>query len=222
MIIPSILIASCAFVPGQGGRTDCEAELARRVLPAVVEVRHGLSMGSGVVVDGPGRLAVTNWHVLEGWGFTRVSTEADTASASLVALDRVNDLALLRVEGFFPLPQARLAARPPAIGETVWVIGHPRGLRNSMARGVVSALGRSISGAHRAWVDLIQVDAPLNPGNSGGALVNARGELIGIPCAGYANSEGLGFAVPVKHVKALLDAYHEREEAAGGKLRQAG
>jgi len=213
-------------------------EVVRKVGPTVVnlyadlEVRGGFfgpqeagSLGSGVIVH-PAGLIVTNAHVITGNSTaTRikdvsVSYRADWADArapmqkhkaSVLGFDRTNDLALLQLRSPGPFPYARLGTSVDLmIGETVVAVGNPLGREGSVTHGIVSATNRRLESPTGAqFDDLIQTDAPLNQGNSGGPLFNILGELIGInqAIAGdrqFGRAEGQGLAIPVDRVRELL------------------
>ncbi len=188
-----------------------------RVQPSVVTVRTGGSEGSGVVYRSDG-LIVTNDHVVgDAESVTIAFADGKRQPAKLVASDPVTDLAVLRTERR-GLPAARFAEGLPQVGELAIAIGNPLGFENTVTAGVISGLQRSVPGAAArapALVDLIQTDAPISPGNSGGALVDADGEVVGInvayiPPAGGAVS--LGFAIPSVTVTAVVDELLETGE----------
>jgi S1-C subfamily serine protease len=157
--------------------------------------------GSGVVITRDGFM-LTSAHVVTGTGArVRASfTDGSDVQATLVGADPLSDLAVLRTE---PSPQLKPAELGDAaglrVGQLVVAIGNPHGYAGSVTAGVVSALGRSLptraGGATRIIDDVIQTDAALNPGNSGGALVDGRGRVVGINTA--VAGVGLGLAVPI-------------------------
>ncbi len=166
--------------------------------------------GSGFVWDKQGHV-VTNFHVISGGQAVRV-TLADQSEwdAEVVGVAPDKDLAVLRVAAdpsrLVPLPLGSSATL--AVGQKVLAIGNPFGLDHSLTIGVVSALGRELeSPSSRIIRDVIQTDAAINPGNSGGPLLDSRGRLIGVNTAIYSPSgasAGIGFAVPVDTVRALV------------------
>jgi putative serine protease PepD len=187
------------------GNTMTLAQAIASVEPSVVQVRAGSGRGSGVVTA-PDGLIVTNSHVLQGSDSAVVVTaDRRRVGAQVVAEDPAQDLAILRPAVITGSPGAVLAEEPWADlepGDTVFAIGSPFGLQNTVTSGVVSAIRQ------RGGRPVIQTDAPINPGNSGGGLFDLRGRLVGIPTSIESPIEGnvgIGFAVPSSRVKALLD-----------------
>jgi S1-C subfamily serine protease len=182
-------------------------DVVRSAGPAVVGVRPGDRQpggeftphghGSGVLIT-PDGYALTNDHVVGRAGELRlVLTDGRELRAQLVGRDPATDLALLRAEGS-ALPFVRLeVARPIHAGQLAVAIGNPLGFDSSITAGVVSATGRSLRGQNGRLIEnVIQHTAPLNPGNSGGPLLDSAGGVIGINTAIIAYAQGLGFAVP--------------------------
>ena len=159
----------------------------------------GESLGSGVVFTGDGFL-LTNAHVVgRAQGGTASFSDGTTAPFRVVGADPLSDLAVLRATGPTPPPAELGEADDLVVGQLVVAVGNPLGLAGSVTAGVVSALGRSMPaggrGATRLIEDVIQTDAALNPGNSGGALADATARVVGINTA--VAGVGLGMAVPV-------------------------
>jgi serine peptidase DegS len=165
------------------------------------------SFGSAVVID-PQGLLVTNYHVVMDATEIRVQlSDGRIAEPRVVGVDAETDLALLSVD-LGSLPAARLGSSGQLrIGDVVLAIGNPYGLTKSVTQGIVSAIGRGMLNLS-TFENFIQTDAAINAGNSGGALINVRGELVGINTAILeqdANTEGIGFAIPVDLVRGVVD-----------------
>ncbi len=164
------------------------------------------SLGSGVIVDGDGHI-VTNHHVIADADSVRVQlADGRGAAATVVGRDPDTDLALLRI-GLRKLPTMPLGRSDQLrVGDVVLAIGNPIGLSQTVTQGIVSATGRGQLGV-ATFENFIQTDAPINVGNSGGALINAAGELVGINTAVIGKNlgvEGIGFAIPVNLVRGVL------------------
>lgn len=208
-----------AQVPGALGRLGSTLpDLVARVEPSVVTVLAGQGQGSGVVYRDGGYI-VTNRHVVEGQNEVVVAlADGSRTRAEVFATDALTDLAVVRAERR-DLPPARFADRLPRRGEPVLAVGSPLGFENSVTAGIVSGLGREIPGAaqrSRALVDLIQTDAAISPGNSGGALIDMNGEVVGINEAYLPPETGavaLGFAIPAATVTDTVDELLEDGEA---------
>ncbi len=180
--------------------TDPIPIIVERVQPSVVSVVTDQGQGSGVVFDADG-FVITNHHVAgNADSIEIVLANGDTVPATLKASTDKFDIAVLEVdrEG---LPAAEFASELPDVGALAIALGNPSGFENSVTAGIVSGLNREIpaGGSTPALVDLIQTDAAISPGNSGGALVDRRGQVIGINVAYLPPQEGavsLGFAIP--------------------------
>jgi S1-C subfamily serine protease len=181
-------------------------DVTDRVGPAVVRVETGPKvktprerggLGSGIVIS-PDGLMLTNSHVVGASKEIRLrDMEGIVTDARVLGVDPDTDLALLRADGARELPYASLGnSKSLRRGQLVVAIGNPLGFESTVTAGVVSALGRSIrSVSGRTIEDVIQTDAALNPGNSGGPLVSTRSEVIGINTAIIAGAQGICFAV---------------------------
>lgn len=181
--------------------------VADSVGPAVLRVevkgpngRQGTSqggVGSGVVIA-PDGLVLTNCHVVEGAKEVRLQdAEGRVMEARMLGVDPDTDLALLRAGSARDLPHAALGdSKKLKRGQLVVAIGNPLGFESTVTAGVISALGRSLRARNgRLIEDVIQTDAALNPGNSGGPLVSSRGQVIGINTAVIMGAQGICFAV---------------------------
>jgi Do/DeqQ family serine protease len=176
--------------------------------PLPDRMREQNSLGSGVIVRSTG-LIVTNNHVIQGAQEIKVVlSDRREFSGRVVLTDPRTDLALVQVDtGGKALPSARLGDSDNLrIGDIVFAIGNPLGAGQTVTHGIVSALARTNVGVSD-FQSFIQTDAPINPGNSGGALISMTGDLIGINTAIWSQSggsQGIGFAVPVSMVRAVL------------------
>jgi serine protease DegS/serine protease DegQ len=168
--------------------------------------RREQSLGSGVIVSADGYV-LTNNHVIARSNDIQVLLyDGRIATARLVGGDEDTDLAVLKIDAG-DLPTMKLDEAPPVnVGDVVLAIGNPIGLGKTVTMGIASAIGRQLD--QWAYEEFIQTDAAINSGNSGGALVNARGELVGINTANVPQrqlAEGIGFAIPVATAKGVLD-----------------
>jgi len=200
--------------------TDSFAALFERVSPTVVSIqvtkinkakpqrRFETVVGSGVVIERDGQV-LTNAHVVDGAASLSVTLDSGSrASARLVGMDTVTDLALLRIESSSPIPAARLGdSGALRVGDEVVAIGNPIGLEQTMTRGIVSGLNRLLPGL--AEQPMIQTDAPINPGNSGGPLVDRCGAVVGINTFISEEANSIGFALPINAAKAVLRELRE-------------
>lgn len=198
------------------------ADIAESVGPAVLHLktlrRGRLAGGSGVVITEDG-LALTNAHVVaKAMGVETVLSDGRSLIADIVGTDPATDLAVLRLQADDALPHVPLGdSRQTRVGEMVVAVGAPFGLTWTVTAGIVSATGRSLPGQDGRLIDgVIQTDAPLNPGNSGGPLVNASGEVIGINTAVIQQGQGLCFAVPSQTAAFVRD-----EIVSEGRVRRA-
>lgn len=179
--------------------TSVAAALTPRVAALRIRGRRGESAGSAVVLT-PDRHLVTNAHVVGDAAEGEAAfADGTVAPFHVVGSDPLSDLAVVRVDRDTPTPPEYGDADSLLVGSLVVAVGNPLGLAGSVTAGVVSALGRSLPArtrnASRLIEDVIQTDAALNPGNSGGALADAKGRVVGINIA--VAGHGLGLAVPI-------------------------
>jgi serine protease DegQ len=192
------------------GPSGAIPRLVEQVRPSVVTIISGQGEGSGVVWDKDGTV-VTNEHVVrDGGGSVEVAfADGRRAPGRVLATDPVTDLAVVRADRK-ELPPARFAKRAAVVGELALAIGNPLGFENSVTAGIISGLHRSIPGSapQQALVDLVQTDAAISPGNSGGALVAADGTVLGVNEAYIPPERGavsLGFAIPAPTVTSVVE-----------------
>ena len=207
------------------GETLSAQEIYRRVNPSVVTVMvqlsDGIGVGTGVIFTADGYI-LTNYHVVEGGGHCTVALDTGKVLEALyVAGDADNDLAILKADGH-DLPAAEFGDSDSlVVGDSVYAIGNPLGveLRGTLTDGIVSAINRDVVVDGRTMT-LIQTNAALNSGNSGGPLINSCGQVVGINTikmsTNYATTiEGLGFALPTSVI-----AYMVNDLIAYGEVRQ--
>jgi S1-C subfamily serine protease len=174
--------------------------VAATVLPSVASLRvrgqRGEGAGSAVVLTPDGHL-LTSAHVVEGAeSGTAAFTDGESSAFDVIGRDPLSDLAVLRARGGTPAPVRMGDATTLRVGQLVVALGNPLGLAGSVTAGIVSALGRSLpTRAGRVVDDVVQTDAALNPGNSGGALADSSGRVVGINTA--VAGVGVGLAVPL-------------------------
>jgi S1-C subfamily serine protease len=203
-------------------------QLVEQVGPSVVSIELGragedqvfdVGAGSGVIIDDAG-LVLTNAHVVEGADTISVRlADGREVRADLVGASTSNDVALVRLREAGGLQPAVLGSSAALrVGDQVVAIGNALGLGDtpSVTTGIVSATGRTLSDGDVTLGNLIQTDAAINRGNSGGPLLNSLGEVVGINTAGIPAGENLGFAIEIDAVRPLID------ELAGGGGEVAG
>ncbi|WP_433824901.1 S1C family serine protease [Actinoplanes sp. CA-015351] len=186
------------------------AQVQPSVVTVLVDSNQSSSLGSGVVLSADG-LILTNNHVIESDGTVsvRLST-GQTVPAQVVAADATHDLALVQATGLSGLTPVTFATDDTvAVGDTVLAFGAPLGLEGTVTSGIVSALDRSLDTGEEKLTGLLQTDAAINQGNSGGALVDTSGRVVGINVAiatsgDSTGSVGLGFAIPADTVTTVV------------------
>jgi S1-C subfamily serine protease len=172
--------------------------------------------GSGVVVTPDGYI-LTNEHVVQRFQSARIAfVDGRSVAAEVVGRDPATDLAVLRAHTA-GLPHAQLLPSAPRVGQLVVAVGNPLGFESTVSAGVVSALGRSLRSRHGRLIEgIVQHTAALNPGNSGGPLVNTGGGVVGVNTAIIAQAQGIGFAVPSATAQWVLGEILTR-----GRVRRA-
>ena len=182
-------------------------EVAKRAFDSVVLIATNdargqpVSLGSGFIVK-EGIIA-TNLHVLEGatTGYAKpVGRDARHQIVGTLAVDETHDLALLKIEGLTGAPLALSDHDPAAVGDSVYAVGNPKGLEGTFSEGIVSAI-RTVDSE-----SILQITAPISPGSSGGPVLNARGQVIGVSAATFREGQNLNFAIPVSYLRMLLGA----------------
>jgi S1-C subfamily serine protease len=216
---------SGAAHPADADLLDAYSQAVIRVVDAVSPAVLGLSVtlddgrggsGSGYLIA-PDGYAVTNSHVVAGSRkLVAMTHDGDRLEASIVGADAATDLALVRLAArelpFAPMGESETLR----VGQLVIAMGSPFGFQSTVSTGVVSALGRAMrSQAGGLMESIIQHTAPLNPGNSGGPLVDSRGRVVGVNTAIVAMAQGLGFAVPASTANWVIG-----ELLAHGKIRR--
>jgi putative serine protease PepD len=228
-------LASTPISQNVGTNTPSDVSaVANKVLPSVVQVNvqtaNAQGIGSGVILTADGRI-LTNNHVVSGASEVTVTlNDGREFPATVVGTDAASDLAVLQLRGASGLTPATLGdSSSVKVGDEVVAFGSPGGLQGTVTSGIVSALNRDVNvaedqgqnpftsnrrGSEQTTYKAIQTDASINQGNSGGPLVNANGEVIGINSAiyspvstadGRAGSVGIGFAIPANDVKTVVD-----------------
>ena len=180
---------------------------------------HGVMMGqgSGFFIS-PDGYAVTNNHVVDGADKVEVTTDAGkTYAAKVIGTDPRTDLALIKVEGGSDFPFAKLSEGKPRIGDWVLAVGNPFELGGTVTAGIVSANGRDIGNG--PYDDFLQIDAPVNKGNSGGPAFNMQGEVVGVNTAIYSpsgGSVGIAFSIPAPTVKNVIAQLKDKGTVSRG------
>jgi serine protease Do len=173
--------------------------------------------GSGFFISADG-YAVTNNHVVDSADKVEVTTDdGKTYTAKVIGTDARTDVALIKVEGGSDFPFAKLSEGKPRIGDWVLAVGNPFGLGGTVTAGIVSASGRDIGNG--PYDDFIQIDAPVNKGNSGGPAFNTEGEVMGVNTAIYSpsgGSVGIAFSIPASTVKSVIAQLKDKGSVSRG------
>jgi Do/DeqQ family serine protease len=212
--MPAVVnISSTRTVKVQGNEGMFNDPLFRQFfggrMPNVPKERREQALGSGVIISHDGYI-LTNNHVVEDSNQVKVIFgDKREFTAKVVGTDKPADVAVLKIDQkdlpVLPLGDSKAAQ----VGDVVLAIGNPFGLSQTVTMGIISAKGRSLGGQIEQYEDFIQTDAPINHGNSGGALINTRGELVGIntailPTDGGGN-QGIGFAIPINLARNIME-----------------
>ncbi len=181
-----------------------------------------IGLGTGFIIREDG-LIVTNNHVIQGADQIQVQLSEgskDIYDAVLIGSDARTDIALIKITPKGKVPYAVLgSSKELEVGEWVAAFGNPFGHGHSMTKGIISSKGRDISEINK--IPLLQTDASINPGNSGGPLVNTKGQVIGVNSAIDARAQGIGFAIPIDEVKALIPQLETKGRIARGYIGTA-
>ena len=174
--------------------------------------------GSGFVI-GPDGLVVTNYHVIEGATSVKVHLGDRDYPATIKGTDKSTDIALLKIDAGHPLRYLELGDSDALrVGDWVMVIGNPLNLDKTVTTGVVSAKGRSLGISDASFENFIQTDAAINFGNSGGPLIDMKGQVVAIATAINWGAENIGFAVPVNTLKDILPQLRDKGRVSRGYL----
>jgi len=184
--------------------------------------RKALSMGSGFIIDKSG-LIVTNNHVIDGSKKIKVKlSDGRSFDAKLIGTDAATDVALIKVVPDRPLPTVEFGNdRQLRVGDWVVAVGNPFGLSNTVTAGIVSSIGRDLGGSEQPYTDFIQIDAPINRGNSGGPTFDLRGQVVGMNSMIFSpsgGSVGIGFAIPASTIRDTVAALEAHGRVARGWL----
>lgn len=197
-------------------------------MPTIERVQETTSLGSGVIIDAEQGYILTNDHVIQGaYQITVTLTDGRELNAEIIGRDEATDIAVIQIIAENIQAVALTDSSKVRVGDFVVAIGNPFGLGQTVTSGIVSALGRSGLGIE-SYEDFIQTDASINLGNSGGALVNLRGELVGINTAifgsggGNAGSIGIGFAIPINMAYDIMLQLTEHGEVKRGRFGAQG
>ena len=216
-----------AVAPLKGDEPEPAEAVAKLLGPAVVQIETGSGLGSGFVYDKSG-LILTASHVTDGTDRVQVRLSDGTkVEGKVVGEDRSTDVAVVKIDPPAGLAVATLATGVPTqVGQTAIAIGSPFGLDQTVTAGIVSAVGRSVE-TPGGVIPAVQTDAPINSGNSGGALADRQGRVIGIndsivtgssTATGNTGNVGVGFAIPIDIAKSVADKLVAGDSTAAGFL----
>src|SRR5262245_14851127 len=186
-------------------------------MPDAPVPKSGFALGSGFFISSDGYVVTNNHVVANGVSFEVTIDSGKTYQAKVIGTDPKTDLELIKVSATTDFPYVRLAADLPRIGEWVLAVGNPFGLGGTVTAGSVSARGRDIG--EGPYDDFIQIDAPVNVGNSGGPTFNIKGEVIGVNTAIFSpsgGSVGVAFDIPADTVKFVVQQIKEKGQVTRG------
>ncbi|WP_373997928.1 trypsin-like peptidase domain-containing protein [Bdellovibrio bacteriovorus] len=223
-------ISTTALPKNMPGRRDPMLDMLEQLYgfrmqqPQQQQRPQQMGLGTGFIIREDG-LIITNNHVIAGADVINVQLSEkskDVYEATLIGSDERTDIALIKItpKAGEKLPYAVLgSSKDVEVGEWVAAFGNPFGHGHSMTKGIVSSKGRDITEINK--IPLIQTDASINPGNSGGPLVNTKGQVIGVNSAIDARAQGIGFAIPIDEVKAILPILESKGRIARGYIGAA-
>ena len=225
VINPTVVNISTSVIPtgrrGQDPMLEMLEQFYGRQYPDLSEPGkpQRMGLGTGFIIREDG-LIVTNNHVIQGADLVEVqlSESSDKRyTAKVIGSDQRTDIALIKIEPKEKLTVASLgSSKDVEVGEWVAAFGNPYGHGHSMTKGIISSKGRAIEEINK--IPLLQTDASINPGNSGGPLVNSHGQVIGVNSAIDARAQGIGFAIPIDEVKAIIPQLEQRGSLRKGFL----
>jgi serine protease Do len=181
--------------------------------------RREMGQGSGFMVSADGYAVTSNHVVMNAEEVTVTTSDGRELSAKVVGTDPKTDLALLKIESSGPFPFVKFAKKEARVGDWVVAVGNPFGLGGTVTTGVISARGRDIGSG--PYDDFLQIDAPINRGNSGGPAFNLEGEVVGVNTAIFSpsgGSVGIGFAIPASMATDIVDTLRDNGKVTRGWL----
>jgi serine protease Do len=225
---PAVVNISTSVIPQGRTNRDPMTEMLEQFYGVPLQQRgdqgepgkpRRMGLGTGFVIREDG-LILTNAHVIQGADIVEVQLTEDSDKqykAEVIGFDQRTDIALIKIKPDGKLAAASLgSSKDLQIGEWVAAFGNPYGHGHTMTKGILSSKGRAIEEINK--IPLLQTDASINPGNSGGPLVNSKGQVIGINSAIDARAQGIGFAIPIDEVKAILPQLEQRGSIRKGFL----
>jgi serine protease Do len=211
LLLTTVLLAATTQVqarPQAASQPFDSAQITKKISPGVVLIKgtgsSGEILGTGFIISSDGKIA-TNLHVVESLknGGVQLASGEKFDSFSVLAFDARKDIAIIKIPGF-DLPTVALGnSNNVQVGEPVLAVGSPLGLQGTVTTGVVSSLRDDPTGG---GFKVLQTDASVNPGNSGGPLVNRQAEVIGIVTFKIRGGENLNFAIPINYLRGLVDS----------------